>query len=70
MVAIDTVGAGDTFCGVLGTELSHGAGLAAAARTANAAAAIAVTRRGGSTAAPRCDEVLALLATATKAPPR
>ncbi len=48
--AIDTVGAGDTFCGYLASLLSQGVALADAVAHASAAAAISVTRKGGSTA--------------------
>ncbi|WP_431221527.1 PfkB family carbohydrate kinase [Leifsonia xyli] len=48
--AIDSNGAGDAHGGVLAAALSRGADLLAAARRANAAAAIAVTRRGPATA--------------------
>lgn len=54
---VDTVGAGDVFCGVLGTCLANGDTLITAAETANAAAAIAVTRTGSADAAPRADEI-------------
>lgn len=62
---VDTVGAGDTFCGVLSACLANGMSLVEAARYANAAAALAVTRPGGSTAAPTRQEVEQLLALAT-----
>ena len=55
--AIDTVGAGDCFCGVLAASLSEGLDLAAAARRANAAAAIAVTRRGAAEGMPTREEI-------------
>jgi len=58
--AVDTTGAGDAHCGVLAAELLRGADLATAAARANAAAAIAVTRRGPATAPTRA-EVDALL---------
>jgi ribokinase len=58
---VDTTGAGDTHCGVLAAELLRGADLHTAALRANAAAAIAVTRRGPATAPWRA-EVDALLA--------
>lgn len=48
--AVDTNGAGDTHTGVFIAALARGADPAAAARTANAAAAISVTRRGPATA--------------------
>ncbi|ALE74745.1 sugar kinase [Pseudonocardia sp. EC080610-09] len=58
--AVDTNGAGDAHCGVLAAELLRGAGWAVAARRANAAAALAVTRHGPATAPTRA-EVDALL---------
>ena len=48
--AVDTTGAGDTHTGVFIAALSAGAGPDAAARRANAAAAISVTRPGPATA--------------------
>jgi sugar/nucleoside kinase (ribokinase family) len=47
--AVDTNGAGDAHAGVLASALAAGATPAAAARRANAAAAIAVTRSGPAT---------------------
>jgi len=47
--AVDTNGAGDTHTGVFLAALAAGAGPAAAARRANAAAALSVTRRGPAT---------------------
>lgn len=47
---VDTNGAGDTHCGVFAAALSGGLTPVAAARRANAAAAIAVTRHGPATA--------------------
>jgi ribokinase len=61
--AIDTVGAGDAYCGALAARLADGATLLEAARYANAAAAIAVTRVGGAQSAPRRAEVEALVTT-------
>lgn len=55
--AVDTVGAGDVFCGYLGAALARGASLEAAAERANAAAALAVTRRGAAESAPVAGEV-------------
>jgi len=49
-VAVDTTGAGDTHTGVFLAALAAGADPAAAARRANAAAAISVTRPGPATA--------------------
>lgn len=48
--AVDTNGAGDTHTGALVAARQHGMGWAEAARWANAAAAIKVTRRGPDTA--------------------
>lgn len=44
--AVDSTGAGDTHCGVMAAALARGEGLQQAARRANAAAALATTRRG------------------------
>ncbi len=49
VIPVDTNGAGDCHTGVLCAGLAHGNTLADAVRTANAAAAIAVTRRGPAT---------------------
>ncbi|QFU91000.1 PfkB family carbohydrate kinase [Amycolatopsis sp. YIM 10] len=53
--AVDTNGAGDAHCGVLAAELIAGTTLLEAARRANAAAAIAVTRRGPATSPARAE---------------
>ena len=53
--AIDTNGAGDCHAGVLCAELSRGTGLREAVGIANAAAAIAVTRRGPATCPSRIE---------------
>ena len=58
--ALDSNGAGDAHTGVLIAALAAGHGLAHAATRANAAAALAVTRRGPATA-PHTREVDALL---------
>ncbi|KHF43006.1 PfkB family carbohydrate kinase [Saccharomonospora viridis] len=58
---VDTNGAGDTHCGVLAAALLGGADLAAAARRANAAAALSVLRHGPATA-PHAAEIDAFLA--------
>lgn len=42
--AVDTVGAGDSFCGALATALAEGMEIAKALRFANAAAALSVTK--------------------------
>lgn len=59
--AVDTNGAGDAHTGAFLAALAAGLVPRAAARRANACAALAVTRRGPATA-PTLDEVLALLA--------
>jgi ribokinase len=53
--AVDTNGAGDTHCGVLGAELLRGNDLQTAARRANAAAALSVTRLGPATSPTRAE---------------
>ncbi|HLR83768.1 MAG TPA: PfkB family carbohydrate kinase, partial [Nocardioidaceae bacterium] len=50
VVAVDTNGAGDAHTGYLCAELSRGVALTDAVRRGNAAAAIAITRRGPATA--------------------
>ncbi|CAM3635763.1 ribokinase [Occultella aeris] len=57
---VDTIGAGDAFCGSLGARLAAGDVLTEAVAFANAAAAVAVTRRGGAPSAPTRAEVLEL----------
>jgi ribokinase len=59
--AVDTVGAGDAYCGSLGARLASGAEMRAAARYAGAAGALAVTRRGAEPSLPTAAEVAALL---------
>ena len=59
---VDTVGAGDAFCGALAAALVRGADLVAAARYGNAAGALAVTRPGASPSMPTAAEIEALLA--------
>jgi ribokinase len=58
--AVDTTGAGDTYCGVLAAALARGADLVDAARPATAAAALAVTRPGAQDAVPSAADVAAL----------
>jgi ribokinase len=58
---VDTVGAGDAFCGALGARLAAGASLREAAAFANAAAAVAVTTRGAEPAMPTAAAVRRLL---------
>ncbi len=50
--AVDTTGAGDTFCGALAAELASGQDLNAAVGIAVAAASLSVTRRGAATSIP------------------
>ncbi len=59
--AEDTTGAGDVFNGALAAAVAEGTPLLDAARFANAAAAISVTRRGAQPSAPRRDEIVRLL---------
>lgn len=54
---VDTVGAGDTFCGYLAAGLAEGMPLAEVLRFAAAAASLACTRPGAQPAIPRRDEV-------------
>lgn len=61
MDAVDTIGAGDCFCGALAAALDAGRGMADALRRANAAAALSVTRRGAGESAPHRRDVEALL---------
>lgn len=55
--AVDTTAAGDTFNAALAVRLAEGAALDDAARWANAAAAVSVTRKGAQTSAPARAEV-------------
>lgn len=59
---VDTVGAGDTFCGALAEALARGDTLIDGARWAVHAAALAVTARGAQAAMPRADAVRELMA--------
>ena len=59
--AVDTVGAGDAFCGALGARLAAGASLRDAAAYANAAAALSVTQPGAEPSMPRSADIEALL---------
>jgi len=58
---VDPTGAGDVFIGALAVFLAEGLALRDAARNANAAAALSVTRLGTQSAAPTRAEVEALL---------
>ena len=55
--AVDTTGAGDVFNGALAVALAEGRSMPAAARFANAAAALSVTRPGAQASIPSRDEV-------------
>jgi ribokinase len=58
---VDSVAAGDCFNGGLAYALSHGMGIAEAARFASACGALSTTRYGAASAAPSLAEVEALL---------
>lgn len=55
--AVDTVGAGDCYCGVLAASVAQGLPMAAAMRRASAAAAISTTRKGAQPSMPTADEI-------------
>lgn len=59
--AVDTTGAGDTFCGVLAAAMDRGAQLPHALREASAAAALACQRIGAQASIPTAIEVDAFL---------
>lgn len=59
--AVDTTGAGDTFCGVLGAALARGVGLDAAVDRASGAAALSVGVSGARGGMPRTEDVDAFL---------
>ncbi len=58
ITAVDTVGAGDTFAGYLGTMLAQGNTLKYSCEIANKAAALACTKPGAQTAIPTIDEII------------
>lgn len=60
VVAIDTVGAGDAFCGALVTALLDGRSVAYALRWACTAGALATTRRGAQVSAPHASDIASL----------
>ena len=62
VIAVETLGAGDTFHGAYALALAEGQSLPQALRFASAAAALRCTRSGGRAALPGRQEVLALLA--------
>lgn len=55
--AVDSVGAGDAYCGALAVALAEGRGLVAAARFAGAAGAMSVTRPGAASSLPTRAEI-------------
>ncbi len=61
VTAVDTVGAGDCYCGVLAASLAAGREIGEAMRRASAAAAISTTRRGAQTSLPGREEIDAFL---------
>jgi ribokinase len=61
VLAVDTTGAGDAWCGVLAAGLDRGLPLALAMRRASAAAALACTRVGAAAALPGRAAIEALL---------
>lgn len=61
VATVDTVGAGDAFCGSLAASLANGASLADAVRLANAAGALSTTLNGAAASAPDRAAALALL---------
>jgi ribokinase len=62
VAAIDTTGAGDTFCGALVASLSNGTPLHVALQFASAAGALACTRLGAQSSIPTESEVRQFLA--------
>ncbi len=62
VTAVDTTAAGDAFNGAFAVALREGSGLRDAARFANAAAALSVTRNGALTSMPKRSEVDQFLA--------
>jgi ribokinase len=63
--AVDSVGAGDAFCGALAVALAEGSRLEAALTLASAAGAIAVTRQGAAPSLPYRNEVEELVSSGT-----
>jgi ribokinase len=59
---VDTVGAGDAFCGALGAWIAAGDSLRDAVLHANAAGALAVTKAGAEPSMPRRDAIVRLVA--------
>jgi ribokinase len=61
VMAVDSVGAGDAFCGAFAVALAEGAAPAEAARFGAAAGAVAVTRPGAAASLPSRSEVQRIL---------
>jgi ribokinase len=61
VATVDTVGAGDAFCGSLAASLADGAPVLDAVRLANAAGALSTTVNGAADSAPDRHAALALL---------
>ena len=61
VATVDSVGAGDAFCGSLAASLAAGAGLVDAVRLANAAGALSTTINGAAASAPSRAAAVALL---------
>ena len=59
---VDTTAAGDAFCGALAVKLAEGASLAEAVRFANAAGALAATKKGAQPSLPSRADIEHLLA--------
>ncbi|MBO0692263.1 MAG: hypothetical protein J2P58_05150, partial [Acidimicrobiaceae bacterium] len=59
--AVDTTGAGDSYCGALAAALAGGADLAAALRRASVAGSLSTTRQGAVPSIPTAAEVDAVL---------
>jgi ribokinase len=57
VAAVDTVGAGDCYCGVLAASVAQGMGMAESMRRASAAAALSTTRRGAQPSMPMQREI-------------
>ena len=55
--AIDTVGAGDCFNGVVASKLCQGENIITSAKYATAAASIAITRQGAQASMPYLNEI-------------
>jgi len=55
--AVDTVGAGDCYCGVLAASVAEGLPITGAMRRASAAAALSTTRRGAQPSMPTREEI-------------